>query len=495
MPAKWNQITAVETAVAAGAMLEVGDGQTAFTGLSTDSRSILKGNLFVALRGDRFDGHDYVSGTLQKGAFGAIVARSFFQSVGAEYFRSLHREAVSGGKMVHSLPAVLVVEDTLKALGDLAAWWRRAHRSMVVGITGSSGKTTAKEMTAAVFEVGHRVLKTQGNFNNLIGLPLTLLGLEEQHERAVLEMGMNRPGEIARLTEIADPDVGVILNVGMAHIEGLGSLEAIAGAKTELMKGIRPNAVMVLHGDDDLLMKKAAAIPRKTVTFGLGEKNDVRARRVEPRGLSGTRFDMEYGGNSWPIRLKVPGNHNVLNALAACAAGIALGEKPEKIAEGLYRFEGVKGRLGMAPLKKNMILVDDTYNANPSSLKASLDTVASLIFEGRRLLVGLGDMLELGSAAVEAHRNAGKLVAKTGAERFFAMGGHAGEMIQGAVSAGMSSGKVTTVRDCAQMAEAILKEVQEGDLIFLKGSRRMGLDRVSKEIYRRHALNEQPDSI
>ena len=495
MPAKWNQITAGEIAKAIGARLVNGENSTVFHGLSTDSRSIQDGDLFIALTGDRFDGHNFVGDTLRKGASGAIVTRSFFQTKGAEYFRSIANRVFSVEKMQSPGPAVFVVDDTLKALGDLAAWWRRQHRAKVVAITGSSGKTTAKEMTSSVLEISNRILKTRGNFNNLIGLPLTLLGLEEQHDKVVLEMGMNRPGEISRLTEIADPDVGVILNVGMAHMEGLGSLEGIAEAKAELMERIRPEAFMVLNGDDELLMKKAGAISRKKMTFGLGERNDVRARGIESRGLEGTRFQVEYGENAWPAELNIPGFHNVMNALAAFAVGIALGEKPEKIIEGLSRYEGMKGRFGIVRLQRNMVLVDDTYNANPTSLKAALESVGTLRTKGGRLIVGLGDMLELGDAAVQAHRNAGELVARVGAVRFFALGEHARDMEQGALAAGMSPGRVRIVQDVKEMAESILEEMKEGDVILLKGSRRMGLERVSEEIQKRHSLKSKFDAL
>ena len=342
--------------------------------------------------------------------------------------------------------------------------------------------------------MNNRVLKTRGNFNNLIGLPLILLELGEQHGRAVLEMGMNRRGEILRLTEIADPDVGVILNVGTAHMEGLGSLEGIAEAKTELMEKIRPEALMVLNGDDELLMRKAHAISRKKMTFGLGEKNDVRARKIESLGLKGTRFHVEYGQNSWPAELKIPGHHNVMNALAAFAVGIILDEHPERIVEGLSRYEGMKGRFGIVRLKRDVVLVDDTYNANPSSLKAAIKTVRTLRKKGSRLIVGLGDMLELGDAAVQAHENAGELVAKAGATWFFAMGEHGRDMERGALAAGMPSGRVKIVQNHKQMADHIMKEMNERDVIFLKGSRRMGLERVSQEIERLHSLKSKSDS-
>ena len=495
MPDQWNHITAGEIAQATSAVLDCGEAGAVFKSLSTDSRSIGDGDLFVALTGDQFDGHDFVRDVLSKGAGGVIVEKMFFQSSRAEFLKAIHDEGRHVGEIKNLNPSIMVVENTLKALGDLAAWRRHGHHAKVVGITGSSGKTTAKEMTALLLGVNNRILKTRGNFNNLIGLPLTLLGLEKQHDMVVLEMGMNRPGEISRLTEIAAPDVGVILNVGMAHLEGLHSLEGIAAAKLELMEGIRPEALMVLNGDDELLMKKAGAISRKSLTFGFGGRNDVRARNIEACGLKGTRFEMEYDGKSWPAELKVPGAHNVMNALAAAAVGMALGEQPEEIVAGLSRFEGIKGRFGMVQLKGNILLIDDTYNANPSSLKAAMETVGALRTGGGRLIVGLGDMLELGDAAARSHRYAGEIVVKAGAVYLLAMGEHAREMQQGAIGAGMPLEHIEVVQHHGEMAEKIMEEMKDRDTVFLKGSRRIGLEKVSEEIKRRHSFNSEPDLL
>ncbi len=443
-----------------------GNPQTWFTGFSSDSRSIDPGGIFWALKGDRFDGHDFVSQAVEQGALGVVV-------------QDVHPSLEENPQVV-----VISVEGTLRALGDLAAWWRRQHTAKVVAITGSSGKTTTKEMTAGILGIGNKTLKNQGNHNNLIGLPVTLLKLTKAHQRAVLEMGMNRRGEIARLTEIANPDVGVILNVGMAHLEGLGALEGVAKAKTELMDRLSPKAQMVLNGDDDMLMKHAAQFNKKCITFGLKENNSIRGVNIENRGSEGIGFDLVFNGNTWPIRLGISGLHNVKNALAAAAIAFCLDVPPEHIMKGLGLFTGVKGRFQNIPLKKDILLVDDTYNANPSAVRTSLISAAALVRKGGRFLVGLGDMLELGDAAVSAHREVGKRVAGSGASWLFAMGTHANHLKEGALSAGMPEKHIVIVETHDELIMKISREIKAKDTILLKGSRKMQFEKVVEGIRR-----------
>ncbi|MBU0990217.1 MAG: UDP-N-acetylmuramoyl-tripeptide--D-alanyl-D-alanine ligase [Proteobacteria bacterium] len=465
MPVGWGKITAKEILGPVKGSLISGDPETVLAGINTDSRIIRDGDLFWALRGERYDGHDFALKAIEKGSAGIVAQRSWVQS----------------GWPVKDLDSVVIsVDDTLKALGDLAAWWRRQHNLKVVAITGSSGKTTTKEMVAAILELGHRTLKNQGNFNNLVGLPLTLLKLEEGYERAVLEMGMNRPGEIYRLTEIAHPDVGVILNVGMAHLEGLSDLDGVAKAKTELMEKIPSRGLIILNGDDGTLMKRASVFSKQKMTFGLGEGNDVRAVNIRDNGPEGITFDLQYRDNSWPVRVRVPGLHNLGNALAAAAVGLSLSEPPENIVKGLDMFSGIKGRFRMVSLSKGITLVDDTYNANPSSLGAALASVSSLVNEGGKIIVGLGEMLELGDATIHAHREAGRKVAEIGAYFFFAMGEHAGDMIEGARIAGMPENRLKIVETHDQMVKGIIDTLTAGSLVFLKGSRKMELEKVTE---------------
>ena len=445
-----------------------GDPQTRFTGFSSDSRTIVPGELFWALKGDRFDGHDFVSRAIKQGASGVVVQEGF-------------RASLKDTPQV----AAIAVDNPLKALGDLAAWWRRRHNAKVVAITGSSGKTTTKEMTAGILQVGNKTLKNQGNYNNLIGLPVTLLKLKKEHQRAVLEMGMNRRGEIARLTEIANPDVGVILNVGMAHLEGLGDMDGVAEAKTELMGKLSPQAQIVLNGDDDVLMKHAARFNKEFITFGLEERNRIRGINIKSCGSEGMRFDLTFDGNAWPIRLGVSGVHNVKNALAAAAIGFCLNEPTKHIVKGLSVFTGVKGRFQSISLGNDILLIDDAYNANPSSLQAALLSAAALVRKDGRILVALGDMLELGEAAASAHREAGGRVARAGASWFFAMGTHADHMKNGALAAGMSDKRIVIVETHDELTSKIIQKIKSKDVIFLKGSRKMQFEKVSEGLQRK----------
>jgi len=487
MPAGWGKIRANEILSPINGTLISGDQETALAGISTDSRTIRHGDLFWALKGERYDGHGFIPKAIEQGA-AAIVAQN-------DWVRPQRAvKDVDSDTLSFQNPVLISVDDTLKALGDLAAWWRRRHDLKVVAITGSSGKTTTKEMVAAILEIGNMTLKNQGNFNNLIGLPLTLLKLEEDHKKAVLEMGMNRRGEILRLTEIADPDVGVILNVGMAHIGGLSDLDGVAKAKTELIKKISSEGLMILNGDDERLMKRASIFQKQKMTFGLGRGNDVRAANIKNDGAEGICFELIYRDSCWPIQIKVPGIHNLQNALAAAAVALSLNEPPENISKGLGIFSGVKGRFQMASIADGIILVDDTYNSNPTSLCVALDAVISMVSVGGRLIVGLGEMMELGDTAINAHREAGQKVAEAGASSFFAMGEHAQEMIDSALSAGIPADRLKVIKTHDEMVKEIADTMREGDLIFLKGSRKMGLEKVVEGLgYFRGAIEHSGD--
>jgi UDP-N-acetylmuramoyl-tripeptide--D-alanyl-D-alanine ligase len=351
-----------------------------------------------------------------------------------------------------------------------------------VAITGSGGKTTTKEMTSVILSLEGSTLKNEGNFNNLIGLPLSLFLLEKSHRYAVLEMGMNRPGEIGRLTEITDPDIGLITNVGRAHIEGVGSIEGVARAKVELLDKMAPRALAILNGDDRILMQAAAAFRKKPVTFGQGLQNAARAEKIRNLGREGFSFDVYWRGESFPVRLRVPGFHNVYNALASSAIALSLDVSPERIQEGLSQFEGIKGRFKVVPLSEGSLLIDDTYNSNPSSLRLSLESLKAIAAQGRNVIVGLGEMLELGEETEAGHREAGGMVAETGADWLMALGDHAPEVIQGALDKGFARKRAIRVKDHKEMGAKILEIMKPGDLVFLKASRRIGLERVAQRL-------------
>jgi len=461
MPAIWGKITAGEITPPIKGTLISGEQQTVFSGISTDSRNIKTTELFWALKGDRFDGHEFAGKAVEQGAAGIVVEKDY------------------APKISHPSDLVIIaVEDSLEAFGDLAGWWRHQHNARVAAITGSSGKTTTKDMIAGILEMGNPALVTQGNFNNLIGLPKTLFNLEKKHRNAVLEMGMNRPGEIARLTEIADPDVGLITNVGMAHLEGVGDVHGVAKAKTELLQKISSKGTVILNGDDMLLMEAAAPFQKKTVTFGINKRNDISASEVRNLGRNGITFKLHNDNDSLSIRLGVPGLQNVSNALAAAALCLSLHEPLGHIAEGLSRFTGVKKRFSLVSLPGDVTLVDDTYNSNPSSLKAALKSLEDLGGKDSEIIVGLGEMMELGKATASAHHKAGQMVAELNARYFVAIGEHARDMAEGAIESGMNKNRVETVSSHDEMIKIIRNKMRGGDLILLKGSNKINLGNV-----------------
>ncbi len=412
----------------------------------TDTRKLSPGCLFVALKGPRYDGHDFAATALQQGAAAVMVAASA-------------KLAVS--------PA-LVVEDTLLALGRLAAWHRGRTPAKVAAITGSNGKTTVKEMLAAILtiEAGEAgVLATEGNLNNDIGMPLTLLKLAPQHRYAAIEMGMNHAGELAYLTQIARPDVALVNNALRAHLEGLGSVEAVARAKGEIYAGLKEDGVAIVNIDDahaDLL--RSLAGNHTVLSFGYAEQADIRI-------LPGNQFALATPAGRIEATLQVPGEHNLRNAAAAASLALALGIPAASITRGLAAYSGVKGRLQSHACILGATLIDDTYNANPDSVLAAIQVLAAR--SGQRILV-LGDMGELGPDAAELHREVGERARAAGIERLLCLG----EMTQQSVAA-FGSGGMFFERIEELLAEiecALAPEVS----VLVKGSRFMQMERVVK---------------
>ncbi len=461
MTVQWEKITSKDIIGPVKGKLLSGSNRRIISGVSTDSRNVCPGQLFIALKGENFDGHDFVKQAIDKGASCVIV------EIGTNVEKADTSDA-----------DIIGVSDTLNALGDLAQWWKRQFDVPVISITGSMGKTTTKEMVSSILELHGEILKNEGNLNNLIGLPLTLLRLNEKHRQVVLEMGMNRPGEIHRLTEISDPDIGLITNVGRVHLEGVSNVEGVARAKTEMLEVIKTESTVILNGDDRVLMESASRFNKKICTFGTAPENDIRIRDVDDLGKEGAEFIIDYEGRSLPIRIRVPGYHNILNATAAASIAVLMGEPFDNIARGLEKYSGTKGRLTPVILPGNVLLLDDTYNSNPSSLKAVLQTSKKMAGKNRRIIAGLGEMLELGEETVQAHIEAGEMVAETGARYFLAMGEHAGCMLKGAIDKGFPSEKTLEVKSHQEMIKKIKDVMKKDDLILLKGSRRIGLDRV-----------------
>lgn len=417
-----------------------------FAGVGTDSRTLRAGELFVALEGPRFDGHDYLPAVAAAGAAGALVRRA------------------------HPALPCIEVADPLAALGQLAAAWRARFALPLVAVTGSSGKTTIKELLAAALAGLGPVLATRGNRNNHIGVPLTLLELRDTHRAAVIEMGMNHAGEIAHLAELARPTVGVIGNAGAAHLEGLGSVAAVARAKGELVEQLPPNAVAVLNADDPHLpLWRGLAGARRVVTFGLDNPADVSAGYA--LAADGSALQLRTPAGTATARLELLGRHNVLNALAATAAALAAGAALTDIASGLARVRPVPGRLYPLAGKGGARLIDDSYNANPLSVRAAIAVLAGL--PGERLIV-LGDMGELGADAARLHAECGTAARAAGIEHLVALGPLAAHA---AAAFGAGAGAVACT-ELSQAIDAAGARLRPGLTVLVKGSRSAGMERV-----------------
>ncbi len=426
-------------------------------GYSIDSRTLQPGDLFFAIVGPRFDGHRFVADALARGAAAAVVARG----------------AAATWK---DAPALVRVGDTTRALQDLGAHVRRSKALKVVGITGSAGKTTAKEMTAAVLGTHYRTFRSEGNLNNTYGLPLTLLRMPDDREAAVLEMGMSYCGEIERLTEIADPDVGVILNVLRVHLEHFGSLDKIARAKGELFRTMRRDATAVYNADDPPAARLGRAFPGRSVAFGIEAKRAaVRAEGIEVEGLGPTRFTLRHGDDTAPARIALPGRHNVANALAAAAAGLALGLRVEEITRGLETVAPAPMRGALHRLSNGIEVFDDSYNSNPAAMERTIELLRHAAPRGRRILVS-GDMLELGPYERRAHTRLGEQVAAAGIEMLVAVGPLSRRATD---AAGRISGTETHhFESSGEAAAFVASAARAGDLVLVKGSRGMKMERV-----------------
>ena len=422
-------------------------------GFSTDSRNLQPGELFIPLRGDNFDGHDYMNQAIQNGAAACLS------------------EEMIGGLLV----PVIKVNNTLKALGDLAAAMRRQFAGPVVGITGTSGKTTCKEMLAAILESTGPGLKSAGNFNNLIGVPLTLFDLQPEHRWAVVEMGMSERGEISRLAEIARPNIGMITNVGAGHLENFDGISGVARAKGELFIGLPSDGVALINADDPEVLQLPVANGVRRVLFGTVSEADVKAENIAGHNGS-VSFDLVVEGEVKKVVLPLPGRHNVANALAAAAAAYVIGVGLEQIVSGLQAFKPCPGRMELFVLTEDIVVLDDSYNANPLSVHAALDALHDLGSAGRRIAV-LGDMLELGPTGPELHHHIGALAAER-VDWLFTYGALAGEIARGAVESGFPQERVFSATSHDELAASLIEILHSGDRVLVKGSRGMRMEKV-----------------
>lgn len=444
---------------AEGTLLE-GEAGAAATGVATDSRTVGPGDLFVALRGEKFNGHAFLEKAAQAGAAGAVVDEAY-------------DGALPGGGF-----GIIRVGDTLAALAAMATRYRASLPLKVIGLTGSSGKTSTKDFTAAVLEQKFRVVKTQGNFNNHIGLPLSIFRATSEDEIGVFEMGMNHPGEIAPLAAIAAADFAIITNVGVAHIEFMGSREAIALEKGMLAEALPPEGTLFMPVGDRFGDAIAARSPAKAIFSGIGDdpRATLRATVLET-GLEGSRFQVKYGEEEAEVTLPVAGLHMIENALLALAAGHALGITLKQGAQGLAQCRLTGGRLERKS-RRGITFLDDSYNANPESTQAALKTLASgqLGRAGARRIAVLGRMGELGAASQEGHRVVGKAAAQAQVDVVVAVGDEARWIAEEARSGGV--GEVHHLADAAEAAGWLAQNAVEGDLVLIKGSRSVGMEKI-----------------
>lgn len=441
--------------------------QMGFGEIVTDSNKAEAGAVFIALKGERHDGHRFIGDAVRRGAACVILERV-------------------PKKMPAGEASIVKVPDTLRALGDLAHYRRERMAPKVLAITGSNGKTTTKEMLAAILEEARldgqrlhgRVLKTEGNFNNLVGLPLTLLRLRQEDKIAVVELGTNHPGEIQRLAEIADPDGGIITSVAGAHLEGLGTLAGVAREKGALYRNIRANGTVAVNLDDPWVRRLGSAFKGRKITYG--KRGWVRALSWRLRGTQGVQFKLQAGSEACNVRLHYLGEHNINNALGAAALALGAGVNLAAIRRGLANARPFSMRMEVDEWN-GVGIINDAYNANSASMFAALQTLARLPCRGRRIAV-LGDMFELGKQSAKEHRQVGKAAARAALDHLYILGRQAPTMRRAAVAHGLRPEQVLVGKDHNDIARRLRQELKKGDWLLVKGSRGMKMETVLHEL-------------
>jgi UDP-N-acetylmuramoyl-tripeptide--D-alanyl-D-alanine ligase len=460
-------LTTGELAAATEGRLLSGPPDRPIERISIDSRSVSEGDLFIAIRGERFDGHEFVTAALAAGAAGAVVTK-----------------APAAPEAGHGRPApvLLQVADTTRALQDIAREMRRRSGAKVVAITGSAGKTTTKELTAEFLSAKYSVFRNKGNLNNHIGLPLSLLELRTRPEVAVVELGMNHPGEIRTLVGVAEPDVRVWTNVGDAHLGFFVSANALADAKAEILEGARRTDLLVANADDPRVMAHVSRFVGRTITFGIAERADVRATAVQHRGLDGAAAIVTTPHGQVHLSTPLLGLGNLSNVLAAAAVASELGIPLDAIAERAASMRPAAHRGALLRLPGGVTLIDDSYNSSPAALKQSLATVAAATGSARKIAV-LGEMLELGEHATRLHRECGGAAAAAGLDVLITVGGEpAKQLADAALAAGVPDANVLHVDTSAEAADIAVRRVRPGDLVLVKGSRGIRTDIVVERL-------------
>lgn len=457
-----QMMTVKEVLEATGGKLLSGDTDTNLYDVCTDSRNMKKNSLFVPLVGEKFDGHDYLHASFEMGAAAAIVHKNIDPLIGE---------------------TIISVPDTGKALSDIARYYKKRCNIPTVAVTGSVGKTTTKDMIASVLSMAFKTHKTQDNFNNEIGVPHTVFGIEAEHEAAVIEMGMNHFGEIERLSSVVMPNVAVITNIGESHIEHLGSREGIFKAKMEVTKLFDAENTLIVNADDDYLSKTRGMGDYRVVYYGIkNPDSDIMAKNINNKGLDGIEFTASVYGHEYKIEVRVPGIHNVYNALASICAGLEFNVPMDKIVKGIRDFELTKMRMAIENIG-GVQVINDCYNASPDSVRAALGVLRDTK-TGRKVAV-LGDILEMGDFAPEAHYKLGEAVARSGADLLVTAGENMKELARGAKEAGMEN--IVCFDKTLGASNFVKDEIKSGDTVLIKASRGMHFEEIYQAIKEMHS--------
>ncbi len=448
-----ERMTINEIISATGGELICGDKNISIKSVSIDSRKVFEDTLFVALKGENSDGHDYVEKAFENGAVAALCQRE-----------------------MKSDKPIILVSDTQKALGQIAKYYKKKFSIKTVAITGSVGKTTTKDMLYSVMNTQYHTLKTEGNFNNELGLPLTVLRLNNSHEAAVLEMGMSDFGEISYIADIARPDVAIITNIGMSHIENLGSQEGIFKAKTEICENFNKDSLLIVNADDKYLKKALEFKGFSVVGYGIESECDYKARDIENLGLEGTKFTTSIYNRDYRIHIKTPGVHNVYNALAAIACGVWYNIGPNRIISGIENFSLTDMRMSIEKVG-NITLINDCYNASPDSVKAALKVLNT---QATRKVAILGDILEMGEFAKDAHYELGKAVAENKVDVLLTAGENAKFIAEAAGDNGVPEGAAFNTTE--ELVLNVSKFIKDNDTILIKASRGMHFEKIVDKI-------------
>jgi UDP-N-acetylmuramoyl-tripeptide--D-alanyl-D-alanine ligase len=457
-------LSAADVASETKGILAVGPKDAAFNNVSIDTRSLQNGDIFFAIRGVNQDGHKFIPNALAKGALGAVAANDY----------QFPGEFPEGRVLIK-------VDDTHRALRDLAAWNRRQWPGILVAITGSMGKTTTREFAAQVISSQFSVYQTPGNYNNLFGLPLALFGLAPNHDIGLFEMGMSAPGEIAEMCRIAAPEIGVITNVAPVHLAFFNSIEGIAAAKGELAQALPVEGILIYNIDDPLVCDIASRFAGRKISYGFSDQANVRASQLKLVDLNETRFKLSCAGTACEAVIPLPGSHFVMNALPAVALGLSCNIPLERIIASLGSLKQAHMRGQILRFKEGFVVIDDSYNSNPRALMEMIGTLTKLPSFTRRILVA-GEMLELGSASDSLHAECGAFAAKSGLDMAVGIQGAAIQIIRAAVQAGLPESQAHFFPDSTEAANFISAQIRKGDLVLVKGSRGVHAEKVIQSL-------------